>query len=91
MGEDSLTMSNPYFFITNSADLFTRLRIAGMNESEMRCLKENIVKVSIDRKIDAIKLLTDCVEHYEKLQLIASDKVESEVIKSQLRSKGIEC
>lgn len=71
------------------ADYYTRLRIAGMSEHEMQIFKKSLVNTCIINKLDVLTLLADCVKHYEELQLKSSDKIESEIIKKELKSRGV--
>lgn len=73
------------------ADYYTRLRIAGMTDHEVEVFKESLIRTTLINvgKINTIELLADCVKHFEELQLKNSDKVESEIIKKELKSKGV--
>lgn len=71
------------------ADYYTRLRLAGMTEHEIEIMKKSITITAIINKLDVLTLLSDCVSHYEGLQLKISDRVESEIVLNELRSKGV--
>lgn len=71
------------------ADYYTRLRIAGMTENEMVIFKKSLISTALINKLDTLKLLRECVEHFEQLQLKLSDSIESKIVLEELRSKGV--
>jgi hypothetical protein len=75
--------------LTEIADYFTRLRIAGMPDNEIEIFKKAVVQTSIINNIDVLTLMCDSVKFYEELQLKNSDVVESNIIKKQLYESGV--
>lgn len=72
------------------SEYYSRLRIAGMHETEIDVLKHTVVETARINNLDSLKLLQDCVLKFEEMQKVKSDEIESKIIKSELRQRGIE-
>lgn len=72
------------------SEYYSRLRIAGMYETEINVLKHTVVETARINNLDSLKLLQDCVLKFEEVQKVKSDEIESKIIKSELRQRGIE-
>ena len=66
------------------ADYYTRLRLAGMPENEIKIFKQTLVQTSLINNIDILTLLSDSVSYYEELQAKTSLLKESEFTKGML-------